>query len=448
MQSFASEYNRLKKIENWVKKIYSHLGVNKKQELIRLLYEISKREDLVPNRLLIKLPLADFHSLKRILLQRRYPNSFLSKEIRRVYLPKIKISKNSVFDLERYEFSPRKIVIEEAVADSTLSKRFQQAFPKAKQKIIPSLKEYLKKIRCHKINDYNRRKETIFIVKERFDFFKSCPCTKNALGCGYHIFNLGFGCIFECTYCFLQEYTNSPGIILPANLDGFFSAFGSYQFDGMRLGSGEFSDSLMLDEITEYSLELIDFFRGYPKVKFEFKTKSKNIENLLKARHQGNIVVGWTLSPDKVIAENEFFSAKLNQRLEAAKICSQAGYKISFHLDPVLHFPGWQKEYCRLIELIFSKVKTKDIAWVSIGTLRFNAGLKPIIEQRFPTNRILDAELIYGFDNKLRYPFNIRKELYTFLLKLFFSKAKNIPIYLCMEELRMWQEVGIKKRAL
>ena len=113
--------------------------------------------------------------------------------------------------------------------------------------------------------------------------------------------------VSECTYCYLQEYTNSPGIIFPANIESFFKNFNSYKRPGMRIGSGEFSDSLMLDNVTEYSILIADFFKDNKDIIFEFKTKSANIKNLLEARHAGNIVVSWSLNPQGIIDENELF---------------------------------------------------------------------------------------------------------------------------------------------
>jgi spore photoproduct lyase len=216
----------------------------------------------------------------------------------------------------------------------------------------------------------------------------------------------------------------------------------------MRLGTGEFSDSLMLDHITGYSIEIIEFFKKHPDIKFEFKTKSINIENLLKARHAGNIVVAWTFNPQKIIDENEFYTPSLSKRIEAAKKCVEAGYKISCHFDPVIYFNGWRKEYEKVLELLFSSIRPADIAWLSIGTLRFNPRVKQIIEARFPENKILDQELLYGFDNKLRYPYGMRLEIYSSMLKMLHKHSKKLPVYLCMENVSMWQDAKLKPGAI
>jgi len=464
MRSYKKESARLKKSQNLV----TRLKTNKKQEITRLLYEISKRENIEPESILSpspqpsplqgegaknKSPLpagervrvrGDFAEIKKTLLKRRFPRAYPSN----VHLPKIKLDSNSAQDTRELKFYPKRIFVEKSANSSTLAQRFKKSFPKARSIEIKSLKDHLKENRGLTISDYNKRKDAIFITYENYDFFKKCPCTKKAIGCGYHIFNLSFGCLFDCTYCYLQEYTNSPGLIFPANIDKFFKNFFLYKRPGMRIGTGEFSDSLMLDHITEYSLPIIEFFKKHKDVRFEFKTKSINIDHLLKAKHAGNIVVAWSLNPQRIIDENEFFTPSLTERLNAAKKCVAAGYKASCHFDPVVYFKGWEKEYKKVIDMLFDTIKPKDIAWISIGTLRFNPKVKQTIEARFPGNKILNEELVLDFDNKLRYPDSIRQEIYDSMLKMLYKHSKKLPIYLCMENSSIWRELKLRPTGL
>jgi spore photoproduct lyase len=427
----------LKKVRDLVNSRFPDLGINKKQEITRLLYEISKREAISPLTIVQDTDSKAFNKIKDSLLKRRFPYSYITNELSRPYLPKIELDPGSVLNLKKTRFYPKRIFIEGPARDSHLAKRFRKAFPEAKVIEIKSLKDYLRTNRTSRIRDYNKRRYTVFIISENHDFFKKCPCTKSSIGCGYHIFNLSFGCIFECTFCYLQEYTNSPGLIFPANIDRFFMAFSSYKRPGMRLGTGEFSDSLMLDHVTEYSLPIVDFFKRHRDVRFEFKTKSTEIHNLLKIAHSGNIVIAWSLNPQMVIDENEFFTPSLGERIRSARRLARAGYKLAFHFDPVVYFEGWFEEYKKVIELLFDAIKPKDIAWISIGTLRFNPEVKRTIEMRFPGNNILNQELVRGFDNKLRYPYSIRYKIYKSMLGMLRKHSRKLSIYLCMEDSSM-----------
>lgn len=401
---------------------------------MRLLYEASKREGILPSRIIQARDFRDYGELKKYLLQRRYPQAIAGGKNIRAYLPKLELKAPECVKLKEEKFYPEDIFIEEKVKHSFLSCRFKEIFPKARLHNIESLKGYHRQNRAFDISDYNQRRKKVFITAENYDFFKKCPCTKGASGCNYHIFNLGFGCIYECSYCFLQEYANTPEIILPANLDDFFAKFAAYKKIPMRIGTGEFCDSLALDEFTRYSIPLVEFFREQKGVRFEFKTKSAQVQNLLELKHGGNIVVSWSLNPPGIIRQNEFYSATLAERLKAAGQCAGAGYKIGFHFDPIIYFDGWQREYSDTIEHLFSAVRPKDIAWISLGTLRFNPALKPIIEKRFPQNRILDGELILGYDYKLRYPSFLRHTIYRFMRSTLSKYSRKLKIYLCMED--------------
>jgi spore photoproduct lyase len=210
----------------------------------------------------------------------------------------------------------------------------------------------------------------------------------------------------------------------------------------MRLGTGEFSDSLMLEPFAGYACSIIDFFKKYPDIRFEFKTKSANITDLVKTKHAGNIVVSWSVAPRKVITRNEFFSASLRERLKAARECAGSGYKIGLHFDPIIYSGEWLKLYKELLEEIFEEISPGDIAWISLGTFRFMPELKQVIEARFPDNTILNEELTLGFDNKLRYPRRIRHSIYAAMTSMLRKISRKMWIYLCMEDKEMVSSIN------
>lgn len=429
-------------IKKYVDKRFSRLGVNKKREITRLLYEISKRDGVPFHDIAAGLEECSFLKIKKKLLEKRFPMAASVREKINPYLPGLSICPEHRMYIDEPELYPENIYFDKASSGSGILDNLKKQFPDSMFTEIISLKEYVK---AHQfsVKTYNLRRKNFFVVKEGFDFFKKCPCTKGCVCCGYYIFNLGFGCPYECTYCYLQEYTNIPGIIIPSNLEEYFEAFKKTGKDFMRIGTGEFADSLALDNITGFSSEIIDFFRKYPKIIFEFKTKSSNVENIIKTKPAENVVIAWSLNPQSFIDRNEFYSAALSERIEAAKKCADAGYKIAFHFDPVVCYEEWKKEYKEVVDLIFDSINGENIKWISLGTFRFHRNLKKIIENRFPENRILDGELIIGFDGKLRYTDRIRIEIYKNMINWITNRSPRSFIYLCMESKRVWKECGI-----
>jgi len=382
-----------------------------------------------------------FFYLKKTLIEKRFPITSATAKIgaKDLFLPKQRPALADNWQTQKI-FKPLKIFIEKSVKDSELAADFKKHFPGVAVEEIDQYGSYLKK---EKFNLGLLKKPLAFIVKEGWDFIKPCPCTSGHLGCGYWILNLGFGCPFDCSYCFLQIYTNFPGIILPANLDDFFTQFDTFHKKlqaPIRLGTGEFCDSLALDHITGYSRKLIPYFRD-KNVIFELKTKSNNIKNLLEINPPANIVISWSLNPQPLITVEEISVADLAQRLEAAKQIQDKGYKIGFHFDPVIFYPGWQDAYKELIRLLYSRLKP-PFAWISIGTLRGTRELKIASQLRFPQSDIFYGELLPGEDKKLRYPQFLRKEIYKNMVQWIRRYDKQTPVYLCMENADNWRVIG------
>ncbi|MFH1856016.1 MAG: spore photoproduct lyase family protein [Candidatus Omnitrophota bacterium] len=437
--------NDISEIKKYVEENFRDFGVNKKQETERLLYEIAKREKIDFKKVAGDLSeeAVDFWQIKKYLLERRFPAAVKSAPNANYYLPALDIKKDCEVKITGGEINPKRVYIEEAVSQSYLAKKIKAKFQDAEFINIPSLKQHIKSKKFD-LKDYNERRDNFFIVKEKYDFFKKCPCTKGALSCGYHIFNLGSGCIFECTYCYLQDYINAPGIILPANIEDFFASFDKYNCK-MRLGTGEFADSLALDDITGFSPLLVEFFSRHPQCVFELKTKSNNVDTLLGADAVKNVVVAWSLNPEKIIGENEFYSANLTGRLEAARKCVDKGFDVAFHFDPIVYYEGWERDYEDVVNLLFDKIEARRVRWISLGTFRFYRGLKKVIENRFPASNILDGELFPGYDGKMRYAENVRLDIYKKMLGWIRKRAKDVFVYLCMENKDICGECGSAK---
>jgi spore photoproduct lyase len=406
------------------------LGVNKKREIARLIFEIAKRDNLTPAAVLPQEQTKNFEQAKNFLLAKRYPHGVAKTPQNAYYLPKLDLRAAPHAVLEQSPFYPKEILIEEAAQNMPLALRVRELFS------LAVFKKYDKKLLAGR-GGYSARKDTLVIIKENFDFIKPCPCSKNCFCCGYNLINLGFGCLYECNYCFLQQYQNLHAIVLPANIKDFLVRLGGAKlnsglFPYARIGSGEFTDSLLFDDITGYSRDIVNFFRGRPEY-FEFKTKSINIGGLLKQPAAPNIVAGWSVNPQNIIDSTEPLTPPLKARLAAAAKTAAHGYKTAFHFDPVILHPGWRENYKKVIEEIENAVPKESIPWISIGTIRFNRELKKVIESRFPRNIILDEEFLLGFDGKMRYAAERRREVYDYMGALLKQKFPAAVIYMCME---------------
>ncbi len=296
------------------------------------------------------------------------------------------------------------------------------------------------------VHNLTAGKKQLFLCRNRGQFFKPCPGTREYQCCDYQVLNTGANCPIDCVYCILQAYLNSPWLIHYVNTEQLFAELKQPLSKSggpfYRIGTGEFTDSLALDRITKLSSQLVPFVAKSENAILELKTKSGVIENLEHLDHRGKTVIAWSLNSPLVMKEQEIRSATLDERLEAAGKCAQWGYKLAFHFDPIIEYSGWQDAYVETIERLYSAVPAESIVWISLGALRYLPKLKEIGALRFPSSRIYFNEFILGLDGKQRYFRPSRTAMYSHIYKSLKEKAAdNTCIYFCMESDEIWQEV-------
>lgn len=338
------------------------------------------------------------------------------------------------------DFNPNVIYIDEAVQDAPVTQRILAKFPDLPRKVVADARE-IKKPAIH-----TKAKKQLYLAEHKGTPIKSCQGMGDYVCCQYYTMALVSDCHLECTYCILQDYLkNNPRITVYCNTD---AVFGHLQEKAarhperiLRVGTGELSDSLALDHITEFSKDYVAFARDNKNVLLELKTKTNNVQNLLDLDHQKRTIVSWSVNPQKYITKEEFKCATLEERLQAARLCADAGYPVAFHLDPLLYFDNWQDEYRQVIGEIASRFVSKEIAWVSIGSLRFTPDLKKISQERFPKSEIMAGEMFPSRDGKIRYFRPLREEMYAFVKNEVQTQLKKVPHYLCMETKAVWKNV-------
>lgn len=318
----------------------------------------------------------------------------------------------------------------------------------AKEPLVSILKKTLPRAIFHQVESVSSTIRTdpriLEVVSFRGRYLKNCPGTRHYNCCGYRILHFGTGCSLGCTYCVLQAYLNTPNLRLFGNIDDCFQELDqellSCPGSLFRIGTGEFTDSLLLDPWTGFSRSLIDYFCRRPNAVLELKTKTHFVRNLKGIDHGGNVVVAWSLNAESIVRREEGGAAGLRRRLEAAQRCAEWGYWLAFHFDPMIEFPGWQDEYAATLQMLFDAVDPQRIVWMSLGALRFMPELKPIMRRVRPESPIPYGEFIRGLDGKMRYFRDIRVEMYSFMVERIRQIDPALCLYLCMEGDDVWRD--------
>jgi spore photoproduct lyase len=343
-------------------------------------------------------------------------------------------------------FEPGEVLVEVGCEESPLFRNLKRAFPDVPFTFIIGDPPASASAPFLPGDLLGEGKTRLFLTRHKGDFLKKCPGSQGQVCCNYFVVNFASNCPMECSYCYLQEYlANNPTLKVFSNVgdlieeaDRLLSRHRGFFF---RIGTGEITDSLALDPYIGFSAEVIPFFAEQPNVLLELKTKSDRVEGLLGLEPKGRVVVSWSMNPQGVIDGDEHLTASFEERLAAARRCQEAGYKLGFHFDPMIEYPGWEEDYQAMVERIFTVLDQRRIAWLSMGVLRNTPGLKRIIRERFPSTRLLSGEQVLCPDGKMRYFQPLRVSMYRKMLRWIREASPTVFVYLCMESKEVWEQV-------
>jgi spore photoproduct lyase len=342
------------------------------------------------------------------------------------------------------KFQPKTILLWQKVADHPESQRIIRLFPSAQVQIV----EHQRKPPSSEMSTAKALlagKRTLMIGQTssfigRFDGklganLHCCPY--------YKLVPISNGCPYYCTYCYLafvyRKY--SPFIKININYNTMFKQIRktiSLTRSKTSFNMGEMLDSLALDHITNLTNKLIPFFSGFSNAYLMLLTKSSNINNLLAIKPNEHTVVSWSLNAQEPIELYETGTASLSERIRAAKLCQDKGWRIRFRIDPGILYHNWQAGYTDLIQKTLTYTKPENI---TLGMLRLLPGHIRLSTDAYGNRaRILcDHEFVKGAaDGKLRYPPKERISFYSFLIDIIRRFDKEVSISLCRETREIW----------
>ena len=344
-------------------------------------------------------------------------------------------------------FEPETIHIEEGAEDYPLTQDILKRFASVPVRTVPESTSLAEEIRATTRDVFGAGKKQLVLSRFKGSFLKKCPgISPGMVCCNYYVVNLMKNCVYDCSYCFLQGFLeNNPLMVAYVNVEDLIAelsqVFEEHPDRMFRVGTGELTDSLALEDVVPYSDQLIPFFNERDNAVLELKTKSDNVGMLLKQKSAKNVIVSWSLNPPNIIEQEEKGTPNLKQRLEAARLCQEKGYRVGFHFDPIILFPGWEQAYQELVRDLFAVIPTDRIEWISLGSFRYRSRLKQIIKDRHEDTRLFTGEHVQSKDGKFRYLRSLRNDAYATLQRYIKQYSEDLNVYLCMETKEVWEGV-------
>src|SRR5210317_413062 len=190
-----------------------------------------------------------------------------------------------------------KLFINRQVADHPMTRSIQSRL-KLSAKTVQNAQQVYEAVSSAP-DPVRQGKETLYLTRNRGAFLKTCPGTRHYTCCDYQILHIGSFCHMDCTYCVLQTYFHPPILQyfvnhedLMAELD---TVLGKSTNKIRRIGTGEFTDSLIWELWTDVSRLLVQRFAAQRHAVLELKTKTTAIERLQNLNHNHKTIAAWSL---------------------------------------------------------------------------------------------------------------------------------------------------------
>jgi spore photoproduct lyase len=337
--------------------------------------------------------------------------------------------------------------LEEVLVESNQSKSQQTTKQKA-QYVFSHLDKKYSELKSKEKVYSTELKDEIF-PKYKYEnkelkgrIFRLCPAASDrAVCCNLKVLNLVDNCAMECSYCVLQNHYDEATIKVPTNLKEKLGDIKLQPEKRYRIGTGEYSDSLMWGNKNNILSDLCDFASKNPNAIIELKTKSSNVHYFTQNSIPKNVCCSWSLNPQIIISHEERKTASLKERLQAARTVADLGIPVGFHFHPMMYFEGWEKAYQELIQQVMELFSPSEVLWISLGCITLMKGFEHELREGYRHSKILQMETETTPDGKITYTFPVRERLYKNALDTLKPWKGDVFQYLCMEHKPMWDAV-------
>tara|TARA_Y100000994_G_scaffold240665_1_gene235623 strand:+ start:130 stop:1146 length:1017 start_codon:yes stop_codon:yes gene_type:complete len=185
-------------------------------------------------------------------------------------------------------------------------------------------------------------------------------------------------CLYNCEYCFLQGMYPSGNLVVFTNELDFYNSIDKKLSKledpnkPMIVSISYNTDLLAMENIFPMVSRWVKFARARNNLIIEIRTKSSFFNSIKDMKPSKNIILSWTLSPEKICKEYEIGAPPLSKRLDALSDALNKGWRVRLCFDPILLIKNWETIYDQFIDDVFSQIKTDKLRDVTIGVFRMN----------------------------------------------------------------------------
>ena len=243
-----------------------------------------------------------------------------------------------------------------------------------------------------------------------------------------------YNCIYDCRYCFLQGMYSSANYVVFVNFEDFEISLKKIIKENSENKTTFFSgydcDSLALESLTGFAKYMLPFFKKYPQIDIEFRTKSIQTDPFLSQKPMKNVIIAYSLMPELISSSLDNKAPSISKRIKAMSSLASKGWKIGLRFDPLIHGRNWKVLYKEMLENIYKSVPLESIHSVSFGPLRFPKEMFKDIFKLYPDEPLFSGPL----SNKkgmVAYDPKIEKEMASFCKRITKKYIHENQIFQC-----------------
>jgi len=217
----------------------------------------------------------------------------------------------------------------------------------------------------------------------------------------------------------------------------------------LKINISEYSDVLGLDHITNIMDELMQLVHKDSQFSIKLRTKTANIDNLLKYEGKNQVQITFSLNTEHIIQKYEKDSATLDQMIAAINaLIQKGGYEILIAIEPIIKYKVYEDDYRALIKKLKKEIDLSAVTKIKVGTVRYKTRLKNYITKTHPNSGLItrNQKLVEPEkgDKRWRYSKEERIKIYS-VIKDELKYVPNIKLGLGSENPELWDELGLDK---
>lgn len=262
-------------------------------------------------------------------------------------------------------------------------------------------------------------------------------------------FQTAYGCLHRCQYC---ECAAEPVVVFALNIEDLIQKKIAPLLEAnpwMKVFryQTQVSDAPCFEPEYDAVRPLSEFFATTPDRYLLLHTKSANTDWLTQVKHQGRTIVCWSLTSDTVSRKIEKRTGTTEERIEAARVCQEAGVPVRFKFKPIIPIKGWRDEIRRMVRQVFERSRPDVISLCCMMWMtpeEFEKVFDPAtFDEDFIKAMRQDATLMKERPSA-PFPHRVRAEIYNFCADEIRRYDARIPISLSTETAEIWEALGPK----